>query len=331
MVRKPSARPVPPPPPGSAPSRVEPPAQEARSPRAPEPSLVRGPRVEDVYVFIAVASANNPTGRWSEPAFVRRGWTAIVDDHVIRRYMPGGGGYRRFYVDSPFGKETDAKGVPQFGFFGGVRVSPESPWRKGFIDAWRRATRLSGIKVVAYLGNPYTDAEFKRVLAAEGRGAALRMLRDAVAPIRLAGFHGLGIDASYATEEESPLADLMKELQDEGMEVYVEGPPSAAQPWLTRFGVIRTTWMARTMDEAKEAASRKPGGGARPLGVIDPKECRGERIQLHNGTAPWKSAEGKPWGDWGPRWIRECLAQGEYPALGLSSFPGDGKRAIGVE
>lgn len=301
-------------------------APEGGAPDAPERPAGTY-RVSDIYAFIACASASNPGGRWSEPAVVKKGLASVVDDFVIPRYRQG---YRRFYVDSPFGKETDDKGKPQFGFFGAVRVADDSPWRRGFIDAWQRATKLSGIKVMAYLGNPYSDAAFKRVALDPARRAeAVRMLRAAVAPLRAAGFQGIGIDASFATDEDSPLGDFLKELDGAGVEVFIEGTPKSTHRWLTRFGTIRTTWFARYIEETR--AKAREAGKPEPREFVEVSECRGERIQLFEGTVPWKAFDGKKWEEWGPRWVKSCLDAGEKPAVGLYGFPGDGKRAIGVE
>lgn len=299
---------------------AQPPVQPRIPEEAPPSAFIKGEKrrtAADIYVLIACASANNPSGRWSEPGWVKKGLAKIPEEVVMPRYREG---YRRFYIDSPFGKETDNKGVPQFTFFGAIHVGGDSPWRRGFIDAWQRVTRLSGMKVMAYMGNPYADAEFKRLVSSdkpEDKERALKMLRDAMSPIIAAGFQGIGIDASFDTPEDSPLGEALKEWQARGLEVFIEGTPTKRQRWLTRFGTIRTVWMARNAPNFKE--------------LLEPKDCEGERIQVFEGTHPWPDADGRPFEEWGRRWVKKCLDGGEHPAITLVGIKGDPKRVMGLE
>ncbi len=309
----PETTPLPPPTPPPPPPPALPPPSPPTPPASAQPHSERvfpstnparaGARhaLADVYVFMACASANNPGARWSEPLTVERGLASLVQGQLIPFYQQG---WRRFYIDSPFGKDTDEKGDAKFTFFGWNKTAPDSPWRRGFVDAWRRATRLEGVRIIAYMGNPYADKEFRDALAGPGgRERAMAMLRAAVAPLVDAGFHGLGIDASADMPEDSPVADLMKELQNGGMEIYVESTPFEKQRWLTRFGTIRTCWFAR--------------GAPKFKGVLDVSESRGEKIQLYAGTAPWPEGDNKPLEEWVPRWVTECLDRGERPAMGV--------------
>ena len=184
------------------------PAMMDRAPLVWEESAV-GTRFKlaDCYAFIACASADNPAGRYSPAAYVESGLTKIVDDQMLPLYAKG---WRRFYVDSPFGKDTDAKGQPQFTYFGAQRGSADSPWRKGFATAWRRITARPGVKVVAYMGNPYADPEFKLIAAdPTKRERVLTMLRGATQPLIDAGFQGLGIDARFSSSWVLPVPALL--------------------------------------------------------------------------------------------------------------------------
>lgn len=287
-----------------APAPAGGPAPEA-GPAPASPAPVEAARstytLADVYVFIAFGSANNPKERWTEPLVVRKGAPSVVHDRVIPFYNKG---YRRFYVDSPFGKDTDDKGGAKFTFFGWKRTDPDSAWRRGFVESWRRATSLPGIKVMGYMGNPYADDEFRAVLKEpDGRAKAMAMVRAALAPLLDAGFQGVGFDASCDMPEDSPVADLMKELQGRGIDVFIESTPTIEQRWLTRFSTIRTSSYARAAWNIK--------------GIVDVSECRGEKIQIFDGTPPWASADKRPMGEWVARWIKECLDRGERPAFGM--------------
>lgn len=291
--------------PRTPPEPVPAPPAPARLNLASPPGPIANPTLADVYVFVACASANNPSERWSEPAWVRKGLPRMVEEQLLPLYRRG---FRRFYIDSPHGKDTDGAGKPQFTFFGSLRGDERSSWRKNFVESWRRLTALDGIHVIAYLGNPHFDAEFTRTLAGpDGRARAADMLTRAVQPILDAGFQGIGIDASADTPEDSALGEFMKSLQARGIAVYVEATPSRSQPWLRRFGTIRTTWFAR---EAPTVASK----------LFSPNDSAGERIVLYSGTAPWPDADDQPFHDWARRWVHECLSGGERPAFGVQGF-----------
>lgn len=291
--------------PTSPPDPPPTPRPPASSIPASPPGPITQPTLADVYVFVACASANNPSERWSEPAWVRKGLPRMVEEQLLPLHRRG---FRRFYIDSPHGKDTDGAGKPQFTFFGALRGDERSPWRKNFVESWRRLTSLDGVHVVAYLGNPHFDPEFTRVLdGPDGRARAADMLTRAAQPILDAGFQGIGIDASADTPEDSPLGEFMKSLQARGIAVYVEATPSRTQPWLLRFGTIRTTWFAR---QAPAFASK----------LFSPNDCAGERIVLYSGTAPWPDADDQPFHEWARRWVHECLSRGERPALGIQGF-----------
>jgi len=269
---------------------------------------VAGARVSlaDCYAFIACASSDNTSGRYSLPKYVSKGVPTIVDDEVLPFYNAG---WRRFYVDSPFGKDTTPDGQPSFTFFGSIRGSADSPWRRGFVESWKRVTSRPGVKVLAYFGNPYSDPEFNMIASrpdAEVRLRALVMLREATRPIVEAGFQAFAVDASNGLPEDSVLAQHLKELADGGMEIFIEATPLASQPWLARFGSIRTTWFARGAPTFK--------------GLLDLKDIKGEQIQLFDGNAPTEADKGKPFDSWAARWVRSCLARGEKPAFGPHGF-----------
>ncbi|MBL8759464.1 MAG: hypothetical protein JNK35_13665 [Phycisphaerae bacterium] len=318
-VEKPSTPPVAAQPPNAGEPRTAPkPASEPPAPSRPNlafpPGPISQPTLADVYVFVACASANNPSERWSEPAWVRKGLPRMVEEQLLPLYRRG---FRRFYIDSPHGKDTDPAGKPQFTFFGALRGDDRSSWRKNFVESWRRLTALDGVHVIAYLGNPHFDTEFTRTLAGpDGRARAADMLTHAVQPILDAGFQGIGIDASADTSETSVLGDFMKSLQARGVAVYVEATPSRTQPWLLRFGTVRTTWFAR---EASAFASK----------LFSPNDCAGERIVLYSGTAPWPDADDQPFHDWARRWVHECLSRGERPAFGVQGFK-DAAKDLGL-
>lgn len=282
---------------------------------AKQPATIAQPSLADVYVFVGCASANNPADRWSEPYWVKKGLPRMVEEQVLPLYRRG---FRRFYVDSPHGKDTDREGKPQFTFFGAERQDERSPWRRNFVESWKRLTSQPGVHVMAYLGNPDFDAEYRRVAGGpDGRARALEMLWNGAKPFLDAGFQGIGIDASASTAEDSALGDFMKGLAARGIAVYIEATPSREQPWLKRFGTIRTTWYAREAHTFKDK-------------VVDPAECAGERIVLYSGTSPWATADGVPFHDWAKRWVLEALARGERPAFGVTHFK-DPARELGLK
>ncbi|MFN0012490.1 MAG: hypothetical protein ACKVS8_12700 [Phycisphaerales bacterium] len=289
----------------------------------PRPAPALGPLARDewtgalpaelsqVYAFIACASADNRDGRWSEPAWVKRGVARLGDERALGMYRMG---WCRFYVDSPFGKDTAKDGNPAFTFFGALRTPPDSPWNKGFVASWSAVTSKPDAYVVAYMGNPTWDTEFVALAGdldtpadkAPDRAGAMRMLREAIRPLVEAGFKGLAIDALSNLPESHVVAEFLKAVQAAGIDVYIEATPVAAQPWLARFGTIRTTWFARWAPGFK--------------GLLDPAECRGARIVLYEGTSPWPEADRKPYQEWVRRWVHECLARGEHPAIDAHSI-----------
>ena len=300
----------------AAAAKSDPPAMESvrrEATRAPVWMEKEGPdvagarvRLADCYAFIACASSDNKTGRYSLPKYVSKGVPTIVDDEVLPLYNAG---WRRFYVDSPFGKDTASDGQPSFTFFGSIRASADSPWRRGFVESWKRVTSRPGVKVLAYVGNPYSDPEFNMIASrpdAEVRQRALVMLREATRPLVEAGFQAFAVDASSGLPEDSVLAQHLKELADGGMEIFIEATPLASQPWLARFGTIRTTWFARGAPTFK--------------GLLDLKAIKGEQIQLFDGNAPTEADKGKPFDLWASKWVRNCLAKGEKPAFGPHGF-----------
>ncbi len=294
--------------PGARPARVAPGSPQTRRDRAAAP-LPR--ELSQVYAFIACASADNAKDRWSDPAWVKRGLAAIATDQAMGLYRMG---WCRFYVDSPFGKDTTEKGGPAFTFFGALRTPPDSPWRKGFERAWGGLNARPDVYAIAYMGNPAWDANFVKLAGNEqtpaaqapDRAAAMAMLREAIRPLVEAGFKGLAVDATSTLPEHHVVAEFLKAVQDAGIDVYVESTPVARERWLTRFGTIRTTWFAR--------------GAPRFQGLVDPFECRPERIVLFEGTAPWPEADGQEPTTWLRRWVHECLARGEHPALGAATL-----------
>ena len=306
----------------AAPAGAKPPPDDlqgssAKASGAPQMSRDRAPvplpkELSQVYAFIACASADNPKDRYSDPTWVKRGLAALADDRAMSLYRMG---WCRFYVDCPFGKDTTEKGEPAFTFFGALRTPPDSPWRKGFEAAWGRVNAKPDVYTIAYMGNPVWDPEFAKLAGDErtpadkapDREGALRMLREAIRPLVNAGFKGLAVDATSTLPEHHLFAEFLKAVQTAGMDVYIEATPTAAQRWLTRFGTIRTTWFAR--------------GAPRFKGIVDPFECRPDRIVLFEGTAPWPEGDGKKPTEWMRRWVHECLERGEHPAIGASDFP----------
>ncbi len=267
--------------------------------------------LSQVYAFIACASADNAKERFSDPVWVKRGLAAIADDRAMSLYRMG---WSRFYVDSPFGKDTNEKGEPAFTFFGALRTAPDSPWRKGFEAAWARVNAKPDVYSIAYMGNPVWDAEFAKLAGDErtpaeqapDREGAMRMLREAIRPLVNAGFKGLAVDATGTLPERHVVAEFLKAVQEAGIDVYIEATPTEEQRWLTRFGTIRTTWFAR--------------GAPKFKGIVDPFDCRPDRIVLFEGTAPWPEGDGRKPAEWMRRWVHECLERGEHPAIGASDY-----------
>ena len=259
----------------------------------------------EIWCFLPCASSDNPRGRWSEPAAVTKpgGVAKLASDHALRFYEQG---WRRFYVDCPFGKDTDSKGSPLFTFFGALRTPPDSPWRRDFEASWRRVTALPGVKVMAYLGNPFIDGEFRA--AAEGGERDLRrameMIRLAIEPLKRAGFQAIAIDASEDTDEHHWMGELLKLLELMGFEVLIEPTPRAGKAWLTRFGTIRTTWFHRSLNSFPDAHD-----------FVDPTSCRGERIELYNGAAWDEDLDGRPFKDWAEVWVKRTLQMGQRPSF----------------
>jgi hypothetical protein len=309
--QRPPAPPLPTPAdPAPAPPASPPPASPP-GPRAPQPAQLR---LADCYVFIACASANNPQGRWVQPQYANGALADIVTKEALPLYEQG---WRRFYVDSPFGKDTSKDGNARFTFFGSLRGTESSPWRRGFVPAWRKLTTKPGVRVIAYLGNPYFDEDFARLAEnPANRARCLDLIRQAAQPLRDAGFHGIAIDASADSEEDSPLGDAMKEWHAAGLAVYTEATPKATRPWLKQFGTIRTTWFAAN-------ARNFPG-------LLSPNDCAGERIQLFDGNPPDPRDKNRPFEQWARRWINTCLIGGERPAFSWSASR-DPRRALGLE
>lgn len=315
-------QPLPPEKPATPPLGVPPssPATSAKPDQptaSPPPSAGRadpgisGANLSDLYAFIACASADNPNERWGDQNAVKKGVPATMADQALGAYRMG---WNRFYVDCPFGKDTSPDGKPAFTFFGAQRVAEDSTWRKGFVSSWKRLTTKPGVHVIAYMGNPCGDPEFVKLAGDRASDAAnapdpagaVAMLRAAVQPIIDAGFQGLAIDACNGLPERHLFAQFLLQLESEGLAIYIEPTPLASQRWLTRFGTIRTTWFARGAPGWKD--------------VLDPAECRGEKIVLFDGTVPAPADDGKPFRDWARRWVHDSLARGERPATGPAAL-----------
>lgn len=259
----------------------------------------------ELWCFLPCASSDNPRGRWSDPTAVAKpgggGVARLASDHALRSYEQG---WRRFYIDCPFGKDTDSKGSPVFTFFGSLRTPAGSPWRRDFEASWRRVTTLPGVKVMAYLGNPFIDGEFRAAADGGDLRRALEMIRLAIEPLKLAGFQAIAIDASEDTDEHHWMGELLKLLELMGFEVMIEPTPRAGKAWLTRFGTIRTTWFHRSLNSFPDAHE-----------FVDPTSCRGERIELYNGV-PWdEDLDGRPFKDWAEVWVKRTLQMGQRPAF----------------
>lgn len=270
-------------------------------------AAVAPPRFSQLWCFIAGASADTPEGRFAEPTGLKSpsGVSKSLADQIIRFH---GQGWRNFYLDSPFGKDRDENGQPRFTFFGAIRpevLAEGSPWAD-FVPQLKRATGLPNIRVMAYLGNPYTDTDFKKACETGDVKTCLEMIRKAVTPLKEAGVTGIGVDASNYTDENHWMGEILKFLELVGFEVFIEGPPSRDCAWLSRFSVIETTWWARN----------SPKFDPQNRNFLRMSECKGTKIQVFDGTAFMPKFDNQPMGAWVGLWVQKCIGAGKAPAFG---------------
>ncbi len=277
-------------------------------------------KLAECYALLNNAGGDLAAQRFLPLRYQNLGAVQIVEDEVMPLYKAG---WRRFMIDSPMGREAGADGAKVRSFFGALRGTPASAWRVSFVEGWKQATTQPEISVIAYLGNPTTDAEYRAIAQKPEAGErALLMLDSAVQPLLDAGFAGIAVDSAADLSDGSPLAELFKQLRAKGKEVFVNGEITLEGPGLDGVGSIRSaqgTVAAKGAPGKDGAKAAKPANGGRG----------GDRIQIADGTPPFDWAKGQPFDRWGRRWIAECLRNGERPAFAPAAA-GD-VRALGLD
>lgn len=274
-------------------------------------------RLENVFSVHPLASADSgPANRWSNLEVLRAGIDVYVNNVIIGNYNDG---YRKFYIDNPFGKETNSHGEPLVTFFGSIIVDRISPWRKDFEKTWWRLNSKAGVYSLVYIGNPYWPAPYpfydqfdagQRWVDSRDRRTAWKLLDSATRCALDAGFKGMAFDATSGISPDTLFSRYMWDLSINGIDVYVEGPHiHANKQWMqdAGFRTIATTWFdVNYQPNWFETRSDDSLPGS---------------IIVDSGTPPFPEAAGRPPAEWYGRWVREILDRGLHPGIAALFAP----------
>lgn len=200
------------------------------------------------------------------------GWPRVIERDVAPQLRWGA---RRFMIHNPFGARSELM-VMQFDQFVEAQEAGLDWATKGFVSAWKPVvqglyTDGQAIEVIGYIGSITQDQEMQALYLSGDLEGWTRRAQASIAPLLEAGM-SIAFDAGSLIEEDHPGYDLIRELQSQGVKVYIETYPKADKPHLHDIPVIMLERYLKKVSEKKHLFPLKSDLGHKVARMINGHE-----------------------------------------------------------
>ncbi|MGB0767720.1 MAG: hypothetical protein ACPGYV_08410, partial [Phycisphaeraceae bacterium] len=183
-------------------------------------------------------TSRNPADFYVGRGIKQRGWRNLIE-HLFAPQIAWG--VRRVMLHNPFGTASLAGPMP-FDQYLEAKAAGIGWLVDDFVSEWRRVVNGGysdgePVEVIGYIGSITTDPSMKRLVDSGNLDAWRERAEQSIAPLIEAGM-SIGFDAGSRIDADHPAYELLLDLRQRNVIVYIETYPTLERPHLFKFPVI---------------------------------------------------------------------------------------------